>query len=378
MPNESINVELLNRFAHELDRTASMVVLDQKKRLMFEDGERLSRLDAWLLMEMPNGDTYGETNGETVELAIDVLKTGYPRDVRAAIQQLLSFQKSKQGSSSRAVLCVVADYLSSGARDLLRDAGICYYDSAGAMYFKHRDYLIVKEPGQRIRQPRRVESFLTGAREQVVHALLIHDHRAASLDDAYISGAELANLAQTSTHTVSVTLQALEAADLIQSKGSGPSQRRRLSDAARLLDAWATEWVARREVMKGWYGFNPKMNAMAMVTSAFSGRDCWAVTGAAAANAVVSRLTSVERIQVIVPPGCSQSWGEKMNFEQVDKGANILMIEREGASLMFCEEDPARSGLRVASPFIQYLDLLDGYGRNKELAEVFRQQVLKM
>jgi hypothetical protein len=31
-----------------------------------------------------------------------------------------------------------------------------------------------------------------------------------------------------------------------------------------------------------------------------------------------------------------------------------------------------------ASPFIQYLDLLNGAGRNKELAEAFRKNTLRM
>lgn len=362
--------ELLNRFTAELACAAAMTVLDQKNGLIFEDGNRPARLDAWLLM--------GLSTGGAVEIAVDVIRTGYPRDIRLAIQQLLSFQKTRQGSVLGPVLCVVAEYLSPGSRDLLKQSGICYYDGTGAMYFKHRDYLIVKESGQKPREPRRAERFFTGARERVVHALLMHSHRANQPDDAYISGAELAQLAQTSPYTVSITMQALEREELVECSGSGPGLRRRLTDASRLLDAWATDWLSRHEVVTRWYAYDPTKSPTAMVIAALAEREGWALTGAVAANAVVSHLTAVDRVQVIVPVGCSQTWGAEMNFKQVDKGANILMIEREGASLMFSEQDPKRPGSRFASHFIQYLDLLDGYGRNKELAEVFRQQVLKM
>ncbi len=42
------------------------------------------------------------------------------------------------------------------------------------------------------------------------------------------------------------------------------------------------------------------------------------------------------------------------------------------------DEHPDMPGARFASRFIQYLDLLDGYGRNKELAAEFRKVALGM
>ena len=102
------------------------------------------------------------------------------------------------------------------------------------------------------------------------------------------------------------------------------------------------------------------------------------VTGAAAANTVVPHLTSVDRVQVIVPLGQAEVWGQEFNLKRVDKGANVVFIERAGASLMFLDEHPERPGSRFASRFIQYLDLLDNYGRNKELAAEFRHRALKI
>jgi hypothetical protein len=93
---------------------------------------------------------------------------------------------------------------------------------------------------------------------------------------------------------------------------------------------------------------------------------------------MVPHLTSVDRVQVIVPPRQAEAWGQELKLKQVDKGANVVLIEREGASLMFLDEHPERPGSCVASRFIQYLDLLDNYGRNKELAGEFRRRALKI
>jgi hypothetical protein len=49
-------------------------------------------------------------------------------------------------------------------------------------------------------------------------------------------------------------------------------------------------------------------------------------------------------------------------------------VEREGASLQFREQYSGDSSY-FASPFILYLDLLDGRGRNKELAQHLRKKL---
>jgi hypothetical protein len=55
-------------------------------------------------------------------------------------------------------------------------------------------------------------------------------------------------------------------------------------------------------------------------------------------------------------------------LKSAERGGNVILIEREGASLLFrnaVTEYPSH----FVSPFIMYLDLLSGLGRNKELAE---------
>lgn len=366
MPDRT--AELLNRFVTELRDATSIALVRQELEVRVGVDDSKVRLDARLSMSLPSGDE--------VELAVEVIRAGYPRDVRMAAHRLHLYQAARPDSAVPAELCILADYLSPGSRKDLQQAGINYYDSTGSMHFRHRTYLVVIHRELRNHKPRRPAKLFSGAREQVVHALL--EHWRQTDGDEYIAGAELAERAQTSAYTVSLTMQELDREDLVETTGKGPAQRRRVSNAAGLLDAWAAEWTSRREPVTRWYTYTSRSSPTDMVLHELAGRQGWALTGAAAANAVVPHLTNVDRVQVIVPPGQAEAWARDLKLQQVDKGANIIFVEREGASLMFLDEHPERPGLRFASRFIQYLDLLDGYGRNKELAAEFRRSALKI
>jgi predicted metal-binding protein len=67
-----------------------------------------------------------------------------------------------------------------------------------------------------------------------------------------------------------------------------------------------------------------------------------------------------------------------LKLKPAEKGPNVVLIERSGASWLFPDTHPERPGSKFVSRFIQYLDLLDGVGRNKELAREFRRAVLNI
>jgi len=337
--------------------------------VQFGDRPRNARLDALVATKTPDG-------GSCV-LAIEMKRVAYPRDVRMAISHLMEYRATVP-SDTQVELCLVADTISPGSREVLRKAGINYFDQSGTLYFRHHTWLVDIERAPVHPARKKDIALFRGAREQVVHALLNHWYR--NPDDEYISGGELALLSHTSTYTVSSTMQALEQLDFVESKGSGPSQRRRLRDPAALLDAWAEEWTRRREVKTRWYTYAPSGHITDRVAEGFvrHARQEWALTGAAAANAIVPRLTNVDRVEVIVQPGEAEQLASAIGLSQADKGSNVVMIERTGASLLFLDEHPERPHSRFASRFIQYLDLLNGYGRNKELAEEFRKHALKI
>lgn len=362
-------ISLLHDFTRTLRSTTGFHAGHETFEVPFGDRRQNAQLDALLETTTPDG--------RTCVLAIEMKRIAYPRDVRMAISHLMAYRTTAP-HDTQVELCLVAETISPGSRDALRKAGINYYDQSGTLYFRHQTWLVDIERAP-LRPARKKEiALFSGAREQVIHALLHHWY--SKHDEGYLSGSELALLAQTSTYTVSSTMQALEQLDFVESKGAGPSQRRRLRDPAALLDAWAEEWSRRREVKTRWYTYAHKGNITDQVIDGFveHAQQEWALTGAAAANAIVPRLTNVDRVEVIIQPGEAEQLASAMGLSQAEKGANVVMIERTGASFLFLHEHPERTRSHFASRFIQYLDLLNGYGRNKELADEFRKLALKI
>lgn len=365
----NVEKQRLDAFLTEMARTTGAKVLDLREEVPYENEEgHTARMDAVVDVKLRNGDV--------VELAVEVLKAGYPRDIRLAALRLQDFERAGDGHSRPLKRVVVAEHLSSGARDDLRKHGYCYYDSTGTLLFESGDVLVDIDREPRPANRRRADNLFTAAREQVVHALL---HHWWSNGAEFVSGAELAKLAETSVYTVSLVMQELERQDWVQTQGLGPHQRRRLTDAAGLLDAWAAAWTSRRETRTRWFAFTQKGGPTDYALWRLREREDWALTGPAAANAVMPHLTNVERIDIVIKPGQAQEIAQVLEVKPAEKGSNVVLVERSGlASWLFREEHPERPGSQFTSRFIQYLDLLNGVGRNKELAREYRRAVLKI
>ncbi|MBV8048118.1 MAG: hypothetical protein JO171_13240 [Paludibacterium sp.] len=358
--------QLLHRFSTDLENRTGLVLAESRRAPANEGQINRPQVDALLTLRL--------IDGEEIQIAIEALRSAYPRDVRMAAYKLSAQQQNAEGPL--VVPCVIAERLSPGSRDALREAGINYFDASGTLYFHFRTWLVDVERLPAKPGSRKPSTLFSSAREQVIHALL--HHWLASGREGFISGTELAALAQTSTYTVSQTMRELEREDLVETTGSGPSLRRRLRNAPGLLDAWASAWPLRRDTITRWHVYTPSDNLVDLLTGPLTQHPGWVVTGAAAANIAAPHLTHIDRIEVIVPEGQTEVFANALHLTPADKGANVILIERSGASMMFRHALPEYPGSCFASPFVQYLDLLNGYGRNKELARVFRHQVLKM
>lgn len=363
MPSEA-HKALVDRFVEAFE-TASKTRISPARQfeVPFERAGGVRQLDLLLRLQSPH---------DSLHLAVEIIREGYPRDVRSAVWQLEEYRlASPQGA--QAVPVVLAEHLSSGAREALRERNVAYFDASGSFYLHHGQWLIDIERAGKPSVARRAGSLFTGAREQVVHALL-------QSDQVWLSGQDLARSAETSTYTVSLTMQELERLEWVESQGGGRHLRRRLAEPGKLLDAWGEAWRERRESRSRWYLYTPhpdkllpaisdKLNALAL-----SG---WAFTGAAAANVLAPLLTGVDTAELIIPAGEAHRYAEALALKPADKGSNLVLIERGAASLLFRREHPDAPSW-FASPFIQYLDLLDGRGRNKELAAHVRENILKV
>jgi hypothetical protein len=307
-----------------------------------------------------------DVDGTSVRIAVAALRYAYPRDVQGAVWKLDEFKYAYAPSQSDdLILLVAAESLSPGARELLRKRGIGYFERNGNLNFKWRNWLINIERPDLPSARRGATSLFTDSREAVVHALLVNRL-------GWLSGSDLAAMAQTSQYTVSVVLQELERREWCETNGAGRTLRRRLSKPRELLDAWAVQWKKRKEQRSGWYLFHERQNPLlTTLTDAIESTNPtfdWALTGTNAANVYAPLLTNVDTVEIIVPPGRADGLARDLRLKPAEKGANVVFVERDGASLLFRGSMPGYPSY-FASPFIMYLDLLNGRGRNKELAD---------
>ncbi|WP_322093579.1 type IV toxin-antitoxin system AbiEi family antitoxin [Paraburkholderia bannensis] len=307
-----------------------------------------------------------DADGRSACVAVEALRNGYPRDVQGAIWRLHEFKQASAHRPNRdLILLVAAESLSPGARELLRKSEIGYFERNGNLNLRWRNWLFdIERLGLPVAKKESTAIF-TDSREAVVHALLINRAK-------WMKGGELAELSQTSQYTVSVVLQELERRELCDSRGAGRMLRRRLIEPRKLLDAWATHWTKRKETRTRWHFFTDRSDLLpAKLTDKIGSLNptfSWAVTGTAAANAYAPLLTTVDTVEIIVPPGKAENLARNMRLKHAEKGANVVFVERErAASFLFRTGFPGCASY-FASPFIIYLDLLDGRGRNKELA----------
>jgi len=328
----------------------------------------------------PEASTAGQTGGlavvtlmadrREVEIVVRRLRHAYPRDIREAVWQLESVLAG--GAAPRArIPMVVADTLSPGAKAMLRERGIGYFEPDGCLYFRWRTWLVNIERPKRVPSRTRAMPLFTGSRENVVHALLMSR-------GSWITGQELASLAQTSSYTCSVVLQELEKREWCEASGAGRTLRRRLVEPALLLDAWAEQWALRKPPSTHWYAFSQQPHALMEQLArrlAHAGLTSpWAFSGAAAANRHAPLLTHVEAVDIVIARGQSHSIANALALEPADQGFNVTLVERDGASMLF-RETFMQDQSYLSSLFVLYLDLKNGRGRNKELAQKLREKL---
>lgn len=361
------HADLVTAFTHAFeDATGHPAAPEVETEVVFDRPSGPAHLDVLLRVQSPNGE---------LQIAAETLSTGYPRDVRQAVWVLEQYQRAQ--ADKECVPMVIAQYLSPGARTALREQGIGFYDGSGNLYIRYASSLIDIERPSKERPPRNMVSLFSGAREQVVHCML---QTTRWQGDRWFGGAEIAAQSQTSSFTVSQTMRELEQLEWVESKGAGPTLRRRLLRPGKLLDAWAEAWRVRKVQSTSWYLYTAKPQLLPLTISEKlekSSLSGWALTGIAAANALAPLLTSVQTADLIIPPGATSQYADALSLKPASSGVNITLIERGGAAALFRDTHPEYP-TTFASPFIQYLDLQDGRGRNKELATHLRETVLKI
>ncbi len=306
--------------------------------------------------------------GRPLTLRIETKKAVYPRDVRQVIWRIREARHNQpHGRSKRPLSLLVAESISVGAKELLKEENIGYFDSGGSMYLPAPGaYVYIDKPPPKT-LAKSVRSLFSGRRAQVLHAMLMQH-------DDWFGVKELALRANVSPATTSQLLAELERFDWIAVRGQGPNKQRHLREPAALLDAWVKQLATTRtpSFRRYYVPDAPAEQLVSRIGQTFDAHDAeYAISHEAAAQRYAPYLSHISQVRarVLVGSSADKAIGD-LDAREVSEGANLAIIEAmsPGEMLFRARVD----GIWLASPVQVYLDLLRGEGRSREMAEHLR------
>ena len=310
--------------------------------------------------------------GQPLQLMVEAKREAYPRDVRETIWQLRNNLAHLPESTREVVPFLVARAISPGARDILREEGIGFYDLGGTLYIpaKHA-FVHIDRPAPR-KSSKIFESVFQGQKARVVQAVF------ARRED-WLSVKEIAEETAVSPATASATLSEMERREWVDVEGAGPTKLRRLRSPRLLLDAWAT-YIADQKPpkMERYYvqGAEADEVAQRLDQACLKADAAYAVTSEAAAQAYAPYLSNISQVRCRITPGPKQRDAlEILRARPVTEGWNLAVIETRARGDVAVGERIA--GISLAPPLQVYLDLLQGSGRSKEMATHLRAERLE-
>jgi hypothetical protein len=311
-------------------------------------------------------------SGRRLTLLIEAKKTLYPRDVRQALWQLREMKRrgSEDGRQMDTVPMLIAESISPGSKELLQGERVGYFDSGGSLFLPAKGaYLLIDKPPPPKVLVRAARLLFSGRRARVLHALLI---RHAD----WVGVKALAEQTQVSPATASQVLRELERLEWLESRGQGPTKERHLREPAALLDAWAKHLATTRPIpLRRFYVSAVRSDALVdKIAEAFSEKAAdYAITDEAAAQRYAPFLSAISQVRCRLVSGLAadEALGA-IGARAVNEGANLAVIDTKSSSELLFREKVG--GCWLASPVQVYLDLLQGEGRAKDMAEHLRRE----
>ncbi|MCC7369266.1 MAG: helix-turn-helix domain-containing protein [Chloroflexi bacterium] len=313
-----------------------------------------------------------DIKGQPADILIDVKANAYPRDVRAAADQLLALRdRNRQQDGMRPLsLMLVAPAIPPTSRELLRERGVGYWDSGGSLYLDlpHALYWIDRPVPER--SVRRARNVFRGRAAQVLHALLTAPERAWHVH-------ELAERAEVAPSTVHQVFTFLEEHLWVEKRGAGPQVVRILHEPGALLDAWSEHhtlaaYSAHR--FHRWARDPSEVRRIVTFVLETHGVE-YALTLAAGASFVAPFATDSGRLTLLVPPlTILDTVTRQAGLSPVDEGETVtFLVTRERTPLLFRRRI---DDTWVASDIQLYLDLYAWPQRGKEQARHLRAERL--
>jgi len=308
-----------------------------------------------------------------VRLLIEVKKSVFPRDVKQALWQLNQYRHlNRTSEGDRTSLPVLAaESLSNGAKQLLRNEGVGYFDMGGSLYLPALGlYLYVDKPVPPSAE-RKVTSLFKGKRSRICLTLLNNI-------DEWFGVKELAHKAEVSAATASETLAALDRLEWLHVRGQGPNKERRISAPQTLLDQWRDELEkTKRLAGRAYYVRNlagTPDDLLSRLASVCEEQNVqYAITQEAAAQLYAPFTTAVPRVACRFLSGRdADQIIEQLAARPVTEGANLNVIE-QSTSAAFLYRQRVKD-VWLANPVQVYLDLIRGSGRAREMADHLRRE----
>lgn len=313
-----------------------------------------------------------DIGGRPVRFVVESKRSLFPRDAREAVWQLRNYLAHELQSEFRETVPVLlAETISPGARKLLREGRIGYFDASGSLFLVASGLFVrVDKPGSK-RQARSLNNLFAGKRAQALHAAWV-------LGSDWFGVHAIAERGAVSPATASETLIALERREWVETRGAGPSKERRLINRPALLDAWsAYQSAAKPKSTRHFYvrtatpgELQPKLDRLCAEHGVL-----YEITGIAAGQIHTPYLSSVSQLT------CRMSAGgpitavlDRLEARPVREGWNLGVVEaKSDGELRFHQRI---NDLWVSDPLQTYLDLLQTGGRAKELAQHLRSERL--
>ena len=310
--------------------------------------------------------------GQDIDIVIEVLRTAYPRDVREKIWQIRQYLDDVVISGPEPIAMLIANTISKGARTLLKKANVGYFDASGSLFLPAESMYILVDRPVKAKARKLRDAIFKGQRAQVLHFLFKEP-------DDWMSVKEVASLTRVSTATVSETLSELERREWVLTEGSGPTKLRKLSTKRELLDAWSQFIQTQKppETERFYVPVSKTEEIMERLDRACrEAQMTYAVSGEAAAQAYSPYLSHISRVTCRMSNGRNRTKVlEALEARPVSEGWNFGIYAAVRKTETIQTED--RCGLSLAPPLQVYLDLLQGGGRSKEMAQHLRETTLR-
>jgi DNA-binding transcriptional regulator YhcF (GntR family) len=361
MVNEKIDgAELLEQFEAKLRALPDICVLERREQAKIEQREAVDAI------------VHATIAQQAVSFYVEIKRDLFPRDVPQIAWHLQRAMRQEGRGDGTAVPFVLANAISRGARQLLLEEGIGYFDLGGSLSVPVPGaYILIDQPPPRSAK-RAFTTIFQGKRAQVLEAVWTKRER-------WFSVSEVSEMAQVAPATASNVLAEMERRNWVDAKGRGPNKVRQLVEPVQMLDEWeATLAASKRLPVRHYYvpSRDAKELAVQLDRACHRHNLSYAITGEFAAQLHSPFLTSIATVTARLLAGRQQNvLLEELAARPVDDGWNLGIIDAASHGEM--AQDQGSFPFSIATPLRIWLDLLQMPGRARELAEHFRKEHLQ-